>query len=391
MAPARRARGGVSPPAAFASAPVVVLSSIDWDTAWQRHQIFASQFAAAGRKVLFVENTGFRNPRLADSVRLGGRLRRLASRPPRLAAPAGVEVLAPATLPPTLPLFRAANARWLVPRVTRRLKAAGAGPAPVVVIYVPTPTTLALLDSLTPSLVVYDCASNFSDHPDAPADFAEVERALLDRADLVVTDSRYLYDLQRPRHPRVVRIHQGVDEAFLAAKPASGGFRSFCYYGTWGSALDAELVGALSRAGFDVTLSGFVKGPPPDLPAAVRRLPAIPREELLGRLEAFDAFLLPYCLTPFHKGVIPAKTYEILAMGRPALATPLPSMGEFKEHFYLGATPAEWVAAAHGLPRTETPERAAARRELARSHTYAAEFARLEGAMSEAWDARRRP
>lgn len=379
----------MSAPDPFASAPVVVLSSIDWDTAWQRHQIFAAQFAAAGRKVLFVENTGFRNPRLSDSVRLGGRLRRLARRPPRLAAPAGVTVLAPATLPPTFPLFRAANARWLVPRVIERLRAAGAGPAPVVVVYVPTPTTLALLDALTPSLVVYDCASNFGDHPDAPADFPAVERLLLARADLVVTDSAYLYDLQRARHPRVVRIHQGVDESFLRAKPPSGAFRSFCYYGTWGTGLDAGLVGALADAGFEVTVSGFVKGPPPDLPASVRRLPAIPREELLARLEAFDAFLLPYRLTPFHNGVIPAKTYEILAMGRPALATPLPSMAEFTDHFHVGATPEDWVAAARGLARTETLERAAARRALARAHTYGAEFARLGGAMRAAWEGRR--
>ena len=275
--------------------------------------------------------------------------------------------------------------------LARRLREQGAGPAPIVLVYVPTPTTLALLDALNPALVVYDCASNFADHPDAPPDFAAVEARLLARADLVVTDSPYLFELQRRRHPRVARIHQGMDASFLEAKPPSGAFRSFCYYGTWGTALDAALVGAVADAGFAVTLSGFVKGPPPALPASVRRLPAIPREDLLKRLEDFDAFLLPYRLTPFHKGVIPAKVYEILAMGRPALATPLPSMEEFKDHFHIGNTPEEWVAFARSLARTETPERAEARRALARSHTYAAEFGRLTEAMRSAWDARRRP
>ncbi|MFI5348044.1 MAG: hypothetical protein ACHQ2Z_00750, partial [Elusimicrobiota bacterium] len=55
---------------------VVILSSIDWDTAWQRHQIFASQLADAGHDVFFVNNTGFRNPRLSDLPRI---LKRLAA------------------------------------------------------------------------------------------------------------------------------------------------------------------------------------------------------------------------------------------------------------------------------------------------------------------------
>ena len=57
-----------------ATGQVVVLSSIDWGTTWQRHQMFAAAFAAEGREVFFVENTGFRNPSWNDLPRLWARL-----------------------------------------------------------------------------------------------------------------------------------------------------------------------------------------------------------------------------------------------------------------------------------------------------------------------------
>lgn len=371
----------------FDRAQVVVLSSIDWGAAWQRHQIFAAQFAAQGRDVFFVENSGFRDPGLSDLGRLGDRLSRLSGRAHEAAGsvPAGVTVVPPAVLPPTRGAFRAVNDAWLLPRLASRLAASGLRPGAVAVVYVPTHTTLALLELLKPALVVYDCASHFAAHPQAPADFADTEARLLARADLVVTDSQYLRDLIAPKRPDVIRVHQGVDDSFFAAKPPTGAWRSFCYYGTWVPDLDPALPGALADAGFDVTLSGFTKGPPPPMPASVRRLPPTAKGKLVERLEAFDAFLLPHRLTEFHKGVIPAKLYECLAMGRPILTTALPSMEEVREHVYVAATPAEWVAAARSLPERETAARREARVALARRHTHAAEFARLCSAIEGAW------
>ena len=382
----------MSEAAPFDKAQVVVLSSIDWSAAWQRHQIFAAQFAARGHEVFFIENSGFRDPGLADLGRLAERLSRLSGRrmPAQSPPPAGVTVIPPAVLPPTHRPFRAANSAWFLPRLAARLRAAGLRPGAVAVVYVPTPTTLTLLKLLEPGLVVYDCASHFAAHPQAPADFALTEERLLARADVVVTDSQFLHDRLAPRRPDALRIHQGVDVAFFGAKPPSGFWRSFCYYGTWVPDLDAAFPAALAEAGFAVTLSGFMKGPPPPLPASVRRLPPVERARLVERLEEFDAFMLPHRMTEFHKGVIPAKLYECLAMGRPIVAAPLPSMDEFKDLVYVARTPEEWVTAARALPARETPRLREARVARAREHTHAAEFERLRGALAAAWDARGR-
>src|SRR5438128_5026723 len=53
---------------------VLCLSSIDWDFIWQGHQEIMSTLAAQGHRVLFVENTGVRPPRVRDLPRVQRRL-----------------------------------------------------------------------------------------------------------------------------------------------------------------------------------------------------------------------------------------------------------------------------------------------------------------------------
>src|SRR5215471_14439980 len=53
---------------------VLCVSSIDWDFIWQGHQEIMSTLAARGHRVLFVENTGVRPPRVRDLPRVRRRL-----------------------------------------------------------------------------------------------------------------------------------------------------------------------------------------------------------------------------------------------------------------------------------------------------------------------------
>lgn len=366
---------------------IVVLSSIDWDTAWQRHQIFAAAFAAEGAEVFFVENTAFRNPSWKDLPRILKRLRNRAfpsavSGTNRL--PRGVRVLSPRVLPPTWRLFRRFNSAVLLPRLLDELRTLGLRPGPDVVVYAPTATMIELTRRLEPGAVLYDCASNFRAHPSAPPDFMAVERELLTISDQVVTDSDFLFEQKKAQHPHVEKIHQGVPEEFFSLKPPRGTWDDFCYYGTWSSDLDSAAVDALAAAGFTTTVRGFTKGAAPELSAAVRRRPPVERDELARSLEGHEVFLLPYRLTPFLMGVIPAKIYECLATGRPVIAAPLPSLKALSEHVYIAETPADWVRLARGLARAETPQRRAARVALARRYSSASEFKRFAACLGAA-------
>lgn len=365
---------------------VVVLSSIDWDTAWQRHQIFASAFATAGREVFFIENTAFRNPVWRDLPRLWKRVRNIA-RPRTVSGaneiPAGLRVFSPQVLPPTWPGFRWLNSRFFLPNLMRDLERAGLRPDADCMVYVATATTLELTRRLKPGAVLYDCASNFREHPNAPADFAAHERALMALSDQVVCDSEFLYEQKRKEHPHVEKIHQGVPDDFFRVPPTDddGGF---CYYGTWSEGLDARHVDALAAAGFKTTVRGFNKVAAPPLSAAVLRLSPVPREEVAAGLAPYEGFILPYRITPFVMGVMPAKIYECLATGRPVISTPLPSLKALEGLIYLGETPEDWVRIARDLPRTESEEVRLARIAHAREHSVETEFGRLTKCLAAA-------
>jgi len=54
---------------------IIFISSIEWDFLWQVHQEIAFRFAAAGNRVLYIENTGIRAPGLQDAGRVANRLK----------------------------------------------------------------------------------------------------------------------------------------------------------------------------------------------------------------------------------------------------------------------------------------------------------------------------
>lgn len=371
---------------------VVVLSSVEWDATRQRHHAFAEQWAKAGHRVFFVENTGFREPGWRDLRRVTARLQRAVrrGRSRRVRAPQGVSVVSPLVLPPTRRLFREANASLLAPRLADLLHDRGLRRGPVVFAYLPTATTLAILDRLSPSLVVYDCVDNFYGLPSPPPNLAETEAALLARAGLVLTTSRTLYEDKKDLHPAVVELHHGVGPAFFLPPRPAGPARRLCYFGTLWRAVDYEPVRALAEAGFEVELVGPVKEPLPSLPPAVRASGRAAYEDLPAMLERADVLLLPYVDDEYNRGVIPAKTYECLATGRPVLASPLPALEGLKGVVTICRTPGEWIAAA----RAAGEEPAAARQArvaVAHAHAEDAVFARLTELVDQARRGAARP
>lgn len=366
---------------------VVVLSTIDWSTPWQRHQIFAAAFAAAGDEVFFVENTGFRNPSWKDLSRVWSRLTGVLS-PKTLHGSnpisSGLKVIAPRVMPPNGTIFRLLNRIFFIPALKRQLQSAGLRPGADCVVYVATPTTLELLKTLAPSVVVYDCVANFRAHPEAPADFPARERELLGLAGQVVCDSDFLYEQKKLEHPFVEKIHQGVPADFFRLPPSRGVWTDFCYYGMWSRALDPLFVDALASAGFRAAVRGFTSADAPALSPGVERHPPVERDALTASLAPYDGFILPYRMSEFMMGVVPAKMFEVLATGRPVIATPLPSLKALKDLIYIGETPQDWVRIARDLPRTETEEKRAARIALAREHSTDAEFRRFRACVDAA-------
>jgi O-antigen/teichoic acid export membrane protein len=357
--------------------PVVILSSIEWGAAWQRHQAFASQWAASGHEVFFVQNTGLRNPRLTfkDASRLWRHLASAGS----ASLPKNLHLITPRVLPPTFRLFRALNEIYFVPRLAANLPKKA-----VVICYLPTSTTLQLLAQLEPSLVLYDCVDNFHGLDFKPADLAETEASLLAASALVVTTSRTLYEDMAAKHSNVLELHHGAAPGFFLPPHPKREPRKLCYFGTLWNAVDYAPVRALAEAGFEVTLLGPRKETPPPLPGNVRFAPLQSHDRLPQTLYEQDALLLPYRATDYNRGVVPSKLYECLATGRPVLASPLPALEPYSSLLYIANSPEEWVQAARKLVETETSEKAQRRVAAAREHGLERQFAKLKEAAESA-------
>jgi glycosyltransferase involved in cell wall biosynthesis len=372
----------------MSSPDIVILSSIDWDFVWQRHQTFAALLSRRAQ-VFFIENTGFRAPRWGDAPRLIGRLRRWGTRGPaslKNPVPENVVILSPLVFPPGPGLNHWLNDRVFIPALMRRLRAHGVQTGPILWTYLPTRTTLSVIRHLRPTAVIYDCAVNFHGHPEAPPDLDEIEQRLLAVTDLILADSPFLFQRYR-RTPRpVFQLHHGVDvELFVQANQPDTYPRTLGYFGSIHHHLDWEAIRALASAGFEVKLIGpLVGNPPPRLPPTVKFRPPVSPQELIREIAQCAALLLPYHVhTAYMQGVLPAKIYECLATGKPVLSSPLPSFNdELREVLCLCAAPSDFVRAAESLAVLNGNPRAERQLALARQHSHEATARRLDDILS---------
>jgi glycosyltransferase involved in cell wall biosynthesis len=191
---------------------IVCISSIDWDFIWQGHQEIMATFAHQGNRVLFIENTGVRAPRLSDLPRLRHRLARWwqGTKGFRQVQP-NVVVYAPVLLPfPYSRVARWINRRLLQRALDRWMRAAGFR-RPLVWTFMPTPLALDVIHALDARLTVYYCIDDLSSSSPGARRIVHSETQLLRQADLVFVTSEKLRRRAAEHNPRVHLFPFGVD------------------------------------------------------------------------------------------------------------------------------------------------------------------------------------
>ncbi|MDP1571643.1 MAG: ElyC/SanA/YdcF family protein [Vicinamibacterales bacterium] len=359
---------------------IVCISSIDWDFIWQGHQEIMSRLAAEGHRVLFVENTGVRPPRLSDLPRLRHRLTnwRRGTKGFREERP-NLFVQSPLVLP--LPYSRVA--RWvnrmvMVRGLNRWMRAIGFS-RPIVWTFLPTPLAREVIAALDPALTVYYCIDDLASSSPEARRIAASERQLFRDADLVFVTSEKLRARAAEDSERVHLFPFGVNLAAfeqvrtedapipedLAAlpRPVAG------YVGGLHQWVDQDLLAAVAERLPDVSFA--LVGP---AQVDVSRLARLPNVHLLGQrahaevpryVKGFDVGLVPYRITEYTANVYPTKLNEYLVMGTPVVATDLAEIRRFNaEHgdvVSIGTTPDEYAAAIRraiaGAPAAEVARR----------------------------------
>jgi glycosyltransferase involved in cell wall biosynthesis len=339
----------------------------DWALLWQRQQAVMTRMARHF-EVFYIERFGTKPLPLAGLSR--AIVRRIMTRRGHAASgealPEGFHFINPHVAP-----FHG-TAAWRRRNFDALVRAIDTAWPPelargVLWIYNPSYVALEYLDQFGDRFerTVYDCVQRFEHNVFYPPDIGEIDRAIVERVDLVFTDSRTILQDKLPLNAASHHIPQGVDvQRFLwtgenratpddlrwIARPILG------YLGAWHQAFDERFVcAALDGApGSRFVFVGPTFGHEKRRNECRRNAIFLgPRDHAqAGRyVNAFDVCLIPYRLDEHSEGVFPTKFFEYAATGLPIVSTDLPDLRPYDDWTALARTPEEFAARTRAAAR----------------------------------------
>jgi glycosyltransferase involved in cell wall biosynthesis len=204
------------------------------------------------------------------------------------------------------------------------------------------PTGSVVAGALGEDLVVYYCVDEFASFSDAGGrSMAEMESALLRRADVVVVSADRLFRSKAPHNQHTILIRHGVDfehfrkallpETEVPKEIAHLPHPIIGYFGLMAADwIDIELLVKVARhfSNGSIVLLGKAT-------MDMSRVTALPNVHLLGRKsfdslpaysKGFDAAILPFPISEVTLNANPLKVREYLAAGLPVVSTKIPEV-----------------------------------------------------------------
>lgn len=386
----------------------IFISSIEWGFLWQSHQELASRLAANGNRVLYIENMGVRTPGLGDAGRVAGRLKNwLSSRRSKgvRQVAQNLHVCAPLVCPPFgSRLRRALNRLIFLPSLKRSARKLGFRD-PIIWTYLPTDagTDLIRLLSSPDGMIIYHCVADFTQLTPQAELLRKSEQELLSLSDLVFASCSQLANSAAQGNSHVYLSTHGVNlEAFPFADAGGRGHERppeladlkspvIGYVGGIHRHVDLSLIKevALQRPDWNWVLVGSVQVSIAALQnvANVRFVGAKPHRQLVDYIRHFDVCTVPYQNNESTATVVPTKINEYLAVGKPVVATDLPTLKDLKEAQEIlnlaSNDPENFIAAIEAALTSDSSILAHRRRELAEQADWAVQLERISTAIAE--------
>ncbi|MBD0267630.1 MAG: glycosyltransferase family 1 protein [Cyanobacteria bacterium Co-bin8] len=198
-----------------------------------------------------------------------------------------------------------------------------------------TPMALAFSDHLQPCATVYDCMDELSAFQGAPPALRALEKALLNRANVVFTGGQSLYEAKQHQHDNIHAFPSSIEVAHFAqarmqlddpADQAAIPHPRLGFYGVIDERMDLELIDGIAQARPDwhlVIVGPTAKIDPEQLPrhANIHYLGGKTYQELPHYLAGWDVAILPFACNESTRFISPTKTPEYLAAGKPVVST----------------------------------------------------------------------
>jgi len=339
---------------------IICISSIDWDFIWQQHQAIMSRLAKNGNKVLFIENTGVRLPKISDVPRIKKRfINWLKSAKGFRKEAENLYIYSPLILP--FPYWRVA--RWinrylLTKALNRWIKTLGFYD-PVLWTFLPTPIVLDLAEAISHKSFVYYCTDNFAATSLYAKRIVRYEEMVLKAADVVFVMSKNMAQKFSVFNKQITCVPMGVDtDRFLntgaiLSKPSEMEHIKtpiIGYVGGIRDSVDQELVVFLAKQLSDFTFV-FVGPVQTDIMHMKKHKNIVftgqkSHNELSRYIKYFDVSIIPYKKDDYTDSISPAKLNEYLIMGKPVISTRLEEIDNFNKEnsvLYIADTYQEFL------------------------------------------------
>lgn len=185
---------------------------------------------------------------------------------------------------------------------------------------------------------IYDIAERRSNNPLLPQPIKELERRMVEEADIVFVDNHAAMKDYEGLNPRMYYVPQGVNvDSFF---PMEDKREYIGYIGNLHFAIDygylAKLIEANPNEKFLLIGSVMEKDAESIMKYEnVKHIGKIPKSELNKYLAKMKVGLIPYVKNDVTVGVYPTKLFEYLAAGVPVVSTSIPEVVQYANDSYL--------------------------------------------------------
>lgn len=231
---------------------------------------------------------------------------------------------------------------------------------------------------IKPDIVVYDRVDDFEEWEPYEAD-------MLEKADIVFTSSKVLYNKTVGKHENVTLVRNACDaEHFNPERIGKMYFKVpkpvVCFIGALGKWVDADILREVADK-FSLVVVGPQFGI--NSPPRAYYIGMVGYQELPRYYAGIDIGIIPFTDGRVSQAANPIKMYEYLAMGKPVVATSLPETEHCSKYLRTVKKGESFVSAIIEELRDDSKEKALKRREFAESNTWGHRFRVIEDAINK--------